>query len=71
MKTRMEEMLKEQEDPRMLGNGAIFNSYWFSNEMGWNYFERFMAGEFTMEDTKWVNPGDQEKDMTKIVKDKK
>lgn len=60
MKRRMETMLKEQEDPRILGNGDIFNSYGYSNEEGWNYYERYMAGEFTIEDTEWVNPGDQE-----------
>lgn len=65
MKTRMEEMLKEQEDPRMFGNGDIFNSYGYSEERGWNYYERFMAGEFTIETTGWVNPGDQEKEIIK------
>jgi len=63
MKTRMEEMLKEQQDPRMFGNGDIFNSYGYSSDMGWNYYERFMAGEFTIESTRWVNPGDQEKEL--------
>lgn len=62
MKTRMEKMLKEQDDPRMFGNGDIFNTHGYSNEQGWNYYERFMAGEFTMEDTEWVNPGDCEKE---------
>ena len=65
MKARMDFMLKEQKDPRMFGNGDIFNSYGYSNKMGWNYYERFMAGEFTIENTGWVNPGDQEKDMIK------
>ena len=60
MKSRMESMLKEQQDPRMFGNGDIFNSYGYSEERGWNYYERFMAGEFTIETTGWVNPGDQE-----------
>lgn len=60
MKTRMENMLKEQQDPRMFGNGDIFNSYGYSEEKGWNYYERFMAGEFTIESTGWVNPGDLE-----------
>ncbi len=63
MKTRMESMLKEQQDPRMFGKGDIFNSYGFSNDRGWNYYERFMAGEFTIESTGWVNPGDQETSM--------
>ncbi len=62
MKTRMEDMLKEQQDPRMFGNGNIFNSYGYSAEKGWNYYERFMAGEFTIESSGWVNPGDQEKE---------
>jgi N-sulfoglucosamine sulfohydrolase len=61
MKARMEAMLKEQEDPRMFGNGDIFNSYGYSEERAWNYYERFMAGEFTIENTGWVNPGDEEK----------
>lgn len=60
MKNRMETMLKEQEDPRMFGNGDVFNSYGYSNEQGWNYYERFMAGEFTIENTGWVNPTDKE-----------
>lgn len=60
MKNRMEHMLKDQKDPRMFGNGDIFNTYGFSNKQGWNYYERFMAGEFTMEDTNWVNPTDKE-----------
>ena len=63
MKNRMETMLKEQEDPRMFGNGDIFNSYGYSEERGWNYYERFVAGEFTIENTGWVNPGDQEMEM--------
>lgn len=62
MKTRMETMLKEQEDPRMFGNGDIFNSYGYSQERAWNYYERFMAGEFTIETTGWVNPDDAEKE---------
>ena len=61
MKNRMEQMLKDQKDPRIFGNGNVFNTYGYSNKQGWNYYERFMAGEFTMEDTNWVNPTDMEK----------
>ena len=60
LKTRMETMLKEQDDPRMFGNGDIFNTYGYSEERAWNFYERFMAGEFTMDDLGWVNPGDKE-----------
>lgn len=62
MKNRMETILREQEDPRMFGRGDIFNSYGFNNAKGWNYYERFMKGEFTVEDTPWVNPTDAEKE---------
>ncbi|MFC1761100.1 sulfatase-like hydrolase/transferase [Planctomycetota bacterium] len=58
MKTRMQNMLKEQEDLRMFGNGDVFNSYNYSNPNGWNYYERFMQGEFTIKSTPWVNPTD-------------
>ncbi|NNJ70166.1 MAG: sulfatase [Kiritimatiellales bacterium] len=62
MKERMEKTLIAQEDPRILGNGAIFDTYGFSLPHGWNFYERFMAGEFTPERTKWVNPTDYEKE---------
>jgi N-sulfoglucosamine sulfohydrolase len=60
MKERMETMLNEQGDPRMAGNGAVFDTYRFSEERGWNFYERFMAGEFTPEDTNWIEPSDYE-----------
>jgi len=60
LRTRMEAMLKEQDDPRMFGEGDIFNTYGFSQERGWNFYERFMAGEFDRSVTGWVNPDDYE-----------
>jgi arylsulfatase A-like enzyme len=60
MKTRMEATLKEQEDPRILGNGNVFDNYGFSQEHGWNFYERFMKGEFNPKKTGWVNPSDYE-----------
>ena len=62
MKERMEKALMEQQDPRVLGNGAVFDTYGYSAERGWNFYERFMAGEFTPQDTGWVNPSDYEKE---------
>ncbi len=61
MKVRMERMLKEQKDPRMFGKGDIFNTYNYATPQGWNYYERFMEGEFTIKNTGWVNPSDMEK----------
>ncbi|MEQ8548698.1 MAG: sulfatase [Cyclobacteriaceae bacterium] len=60
MKSHMETMLKQQGDPRMFGNGDIFNQYGFYKEKGWNYYERYMKGEFTIKDTPWVSPTDAE-----------
>ncbi|VGO20672.1 sulfatase family protein [Pontiella sulfatireligans] len=60
MKERMETQLKAQADPRMSGNGAVFDTYGYSQPHGWNFYERFMAGEFTPKKTGWVNPSDYE-----------
>ncbi len=60
LKSTMIRDLKAQEDPRMFGNGAVFDSYGFSQPQAWNFYERFMAGEFTPEITGWVNPSDYE-----------
>jgi len=57
----MEALLKEQKDPRMFGKGAIFNTYPFSEPRAWNYYERYMSGEFSIKSTGWVTPGDEEK----------
>lgn len=53
--------LKAQNDPRMFGNGAIFDSYPYAQESHRNFYERYMNGEITEFITKWVNPGDFEK----------
>ncbi|MFC1761116.1 sulfatase [Planctomycetota bacterium] len=62
MKNRMDKELKEQQDPRVLGNGAVFDTYGYSQPQAWNFYERFMAGEFTPKKTGWVNPSDYEKE---------
>ena len=61
MKERLKSVLRAQRDPRVLGKGAVFDTYGYSVEQGWNFYERFMMGEFTPEDTGWVNPSDYEK----------
>lgn len=60
LKTTMEADLKAQNDSRILGNGDVFDNYGYSEPRGWNYYERFMAGEFTIDSTGWVNPTDCE-----------
>ena len=63
MRNRMLKILREQKDPRVLGEGSIFETYGYSVEHGWNFYERFMQGEFTAEQTGWVNPSDYEKEV--------
>lgn len=50
--------LREQNDPRVLGRGDIFDQYEAATD-GRNYYERFMGGEKVK--AGWVNPGDYKK----------
>lgn len=62
MKQYMERNLRSQDDPRMFGNGAVFDHYGFAEMLphARNYYERFMDGEFTRAKTTWVRPTDYE-----------
>jgi arylsulfatase A-like enzyme len=60
LKLDMATRLEAQEDPRMAGNGDIFDSYLYSNEADQNFYERFMAGEDVH--AGWVNESDFEKE---------
>lgn len=63
-KQRLEKLmmrkLTEQQDPRALGNGKIFDEYPYAHEATKDFYTRFMAGEKM--NTGWVNPGDFEKE---------
>ena len=56
--------LNQQDDPRIKGNGDVFDNYPFNKLIDWNYYERYMKGEIKKYQTVWVNPGDYE---TKII----
>lgn len=56
LKTRMEKSLRDQQDPRMLGQGHIFDEYPVTN--GARFYERWERGE--RPDAPWVNPSDFE-----------
>ena len=49
LKEEMREMLfrelREQEDPRMLGNGDVFLEYEYADEKTRDFYNRYMAGE--------------------------
>jgi hypothetical protein len=53
----MEAELKQQDDPRMAGNGKIFDRY--PPTSGDGFYEKFMRGEKIK--AGWVNPTDFEK----------
>jgi arylsulfatase A-like enzyme len=55
METEMIQKLTEQSDPRVLGNGDIFDNYPYQGEVR-NYYNRFMAGEKVK--AGWVNESD-------------
>ncbi len=59
LKSRMIAELSEQGDPRMFGNGAIFDTYPYSSPATDHYYERYMAGEKVR--AGWVSESDFEK----------
>ncbi len=56
---QMETELRQQADPRMSGNGAIFDSYPYADEGGKGFYERYMAGQKS--NAGWVEASDFEK----------
>ncbi|SHG90522.1 sulfatase family protein [Flagellimonas flava] len=59
LKNLMVSELTKQTDPRILGNGEIFDNYKYADSTGVNFYERYMAGEKL--NSGWVNPSDFEK----------
>lgn len=69
LKIKLAEELKQklisQEDPRILGNGDIFDNYIY-NGVAQNYYNRFMSGERVP--AGWVNITDYDSDITEKLK---
>ncbi len=59
LKNQMISELKTQEDPRMFGNGEVFENYTYGSPSTRNFYERYMSGENIK--AGWVNPSDFEK----------
>ena len=57
---RMIRELKLQNDPRITGNGDIFDNYIYSSEGTRNFYERYLKGEKVR--AGWVSPSDFEKE---------
>lgn len=57
LKNLLESELKKQNDPRMFGNGSIFDNY--PPDKGANFYEKYMNGENV--NAGWINESDFEK----------
>lgn len=57
LKTILIEELKKQNDPRMFGNGAVFDNY--KPDRNTNFYERYVRGEKVR--SGWINDSDFEK----------
>jgi hypothetical protein len=60
LETEMKEKLTRQGDPRISGNGDIFDNYEYSGAVR-NYYNRYMAGEDIP--AGWVNKTDYDPDL--------
>lgn len=58
LKSQLFHKLKEQGDPRMTGNGDVFDRYPYSSSSTDNFYERFTSGEKIK--AGWVSPSDFE-----------
>ena len=59
LKQQLFEELKDQGDPRMLGQGGVFEAYPYADERTRHFHERFTRGEKIQ--AGWVNETDFEK----------
>lgn len=60
LSTEMTQKLVEQADPRILGNGDVFDHYVYSGLVK-NYYSRYLKGEKVQAD--WVNKSDYDYDL--------
>jgi hypothetical protein len=58
LKNQLIDDLTHQGDPRVLGNGNVFDQYPYSGENVRNFYSRYRGGEKI--ETHWVNPSDFE-----------
>lgn len=59
LKEELFRRLREQEDPRVLGRGSVFDAYPYAVEETRGFYERYMKGEKVK--AAWANPTDFEK----------
>jgi N-sulfoglucosamine sulfohydrolase len=60
LSSQMVKELTEQGDPRIIGNGDIFDNYPYAEEKNRDFYNHFMKGELTRKDASWVDSTDFE-----------
>jgi hypothetical protein len=65
LKKLLFETLKRQKDPRLMGNGDVFDKYPYMLPDYWNFWERVKSSQISdpASKTGWVEPSDYEKVM--------
>jgi len=61
LRETMFDLLTEQNDPRILGKGDIFDKYVYADEKVRDFYNRFMKGELNTTSAGWVDSTDFEK----------
>jgi arylsulfatase A-like enzyme len=61
MRRQMMLELEQQEDPRVLGNGEIFDKYRYASDDVRDFYNRYMKGEIPSSAAGWVDSTDFEK----------
>ncbi|TKG93707.1 heparan N-sulfatase [Puteibacter caeruleilacunae] len=59
LKDRLFKLLEKQGDPRVVGNGDVFDGYPYARKQLWNFYEKYMSGDRSVK-TGWVNKSDYE-----------
>lgn len=60
MKEKLFGEMKRQGDPRIEGNGKVFDEYKYGHENVRNFYERYIKGEVSKDETGWVEQSDYE-----------
>jgi len=60
LRQKLFRLLEDQGDPRMFGNGDVFDEYLYAHESHRNFYERYMKGEIEEYITGWAEPSDYE-----------
>jgi len=60
LREQMQRMLREERDPRILGNGDIFDEYNYASETVRDFYNRYIKGEISRRSAGWIDSTDFE-----------